>query len=225
MAKTIDLEGCVFSRLTVLRKAEKSGRSQRWECKCECGNNVLVDGGNLRSGHTRSCGCYARERSSETRKKLNPTHGMTHTRFYSIWRSMIKRCCDKSHSHYDSYGGRGITIDTTWLNSFESFYRDMYESYQHHIDKHGEKGTSIDRINNDGNYEKENCKWSTPKEQMRNRRNCTHIPFCGEILTAAEIGERYGLSPELIRLRFKKGWLNEKMVIPPLKSNVPKNNK
>lgn len=223
MPKFIDLVGYTFGRLVVLSRAEKFRNSLRWECKCECGKVIVVDGGNLRSGHTRSCGCYARERSSETRKTLNPTHGMTNTRFYSIWRSMIKRCCDKSHSHYESYGGRGITIDPMWLKSFESFYDDMYDSYQYHASKNGEKKTSIDRIDNNGNYEKENCKWSTPKEQMRNRRNSTHIPFCGEILTAAEIGERYGLSPELIRQRFKKGWLDENMIIPPRKSNVSKN--
>jgi hypothetical protein len=97
------------------------------------------------------------------------THGMSETRFYNIWSCMRRRCINKKRSDYQYYGGRGIKVSNEW-NNFETFLNDMYESYLRHVSIYGEKNTSLDRINTDGNYEFDNCRWATHREQMNNRR-------------------------------------------------------
>lgn len=158
--KLIDLTGRRFGRLVVkFRYKNKTKKRPQWICKCDCGNWHLANGGDLRSGDTRSCGCYMMDVLTTIERK---THGMTSSREYKSWESMRQRCNNPKDKSYNHYGGRGISICERW-NSFEAFYEDM-----------GDKpdGThTIDRINVNGNYTPGNCRWATQSTQQQNRRN------------------------------------------------------
>ncbi len=170
MGKFIDETGNRYGMLTVLerdtrpRKPTKSKPKTYWLCKCDCGKVISVQAYNLRSGQTKSCGCYHKERTSET----STTHGMS--RFpdgtirpeFNAWVGMKTRCYNKNNRAYDRYGGRGIEVCDRWRNSFENFFEDMGPRPS---PKH-----SIDRIDVNGDYEPSNCRWATDTIQARNQR-------------------------------------------------------
>jgi hypothetical protein len=171
MGKLIDLSGRKFGKLEVLQQHKEKdayGKIQ-WICKCECGNQVIVLGNNLRQGRSESCGCM---RTENLRLSIT-THGLTIggkiPRFYRIWGGMNSRCKNPKTPTYKSYGARGITVCEDW-GKFESFKHDMYESYLDHVKEYGENNTSIDRIDNDKGYCIENCRWATCEEQVINTR-------------------------------------------------------
>lgn len=146
-----------FGRLIVREFAGQNKHSQSlWFCKCDCGNMKIIMGGGLRNGHTKSCGCLQRQRTKESRT----THGMSLTSEHAIWKSMFQRCTNPNNKAYKYYGGHGIKICKSW-RSFSNFFEDMGEK---------PKGLTLERINNNGNYELSNCKWATRTEQMHNQR-------------------------------------------------------
>lgn len=165
-----DLRGQIFGRLTVIEYVGIINGNLRWKCKCsniiggveKCGNETVVNGRDLLARNTTSCGCYQRECNSIN----HMTHGKEGTIEYMIWSSMLQRCINKNYKQYHRYGGRGITVCDRWLNSFENFYADMGDRPE---------GMSIDRRDNDGNYEPSNCRWATKTEQSRNR--CNNLKF------------------------------------------------
>lgn len=158
-----EMLGQRFGKLTVIGEdcSSKKGLAM-WTCQCDCGNITKpVSGYNLRSGQTKSCGCLISESVSMAHKK----HGKCNTKLYYVWRSMKNRCYYEKHKNYKNYGGRGITVCEEWKNNFEAFH-----SYVSQLPHFGEEGRSLDRIDNDGNYEPGNVRWATMKEQLANRR-------------------------------------------------------
>lgn len=159
----VDLAGQKFARLTVLSRAESAAnkaanKAARWLCRCDCGAEVVVAGQHLRSGNTKSCGCQradsARERSTK--------HGMASTLSYRRWESIKQRCFNPNNPSYKNYGGRGITMWPEWADSFEAFHAAVGDAPD---------GMTLDRIDNDGNYEPGNLHWATPTQQVANRRD------------------------------------------------------
>jgi hypothetical protein len=155
----IDITGQRFGRLTVIQRAPYDAfKGTSWECLCDCGNRRTVFGPDLKNKRIVSCGCFRRENS----RKLNTTHGDSTTVEYEAWCGMKRRCTKSDEPDWKLYGGRGIKVCDEWINDYPAFLA--------HIGRRPSPEHSIDRIDNDGNYEPGNVRWATPKEQRNNQR-------------------------------------------------------
>jgi len=182
--KFIDLSGTQHGKLRVIRRIGGS----RFECQCDCGKITCVQSDNLKNGHTKSCGCL---------RKLgnNKRHGLHKSRLYNVFMTMKSRCYNKNCKEYRLYGARGIGICDQWINDVSKF-ADWANANGY------KQGLAIDRIDVDGNYEPSNCRFVTPTENARNRRN--NVKWKGE--TASQASERLGGGKMLVAGRVRKGW-------------------
>jgi hypothetical protein len=200
-----DLTDCVFYRLTVLARDPDDRR--KWICRCRCGRVKKVVGWSLLKLKSKSCGCLRAEMVAAK----NTTHGYAfkgrQRPEYMSWCAMMARCTNENVEYFHLYGGRGINVCDRWQDSFVAFLEDM-----------GPKPTNlhqIDRIDTNGNYEPGNCRWATPSENQRNRRNNKLITAFGVTMTQAEWSERSGMPAITIHARIKKGWTTERAVTLP----------
>lgn len=200
MAKFQDLKGLRFGML-VVEEREKNGKygDAMWLCLCDCGNKVVVRAGDLRRGSTQSCGCLQRRLSSERKTK----HGLSKTRLHRIWSKMLERCYNAKHKHYHRYGGRGIAICDEWRDDFKAFYAwAMSHGYSDNL--------TIDRIDNDGNYTPQNCRWVTLREQQNNKGNNHLVTMNGKTQNVTQWCNELGVNRTYVYKRLKKGWSAEK---------------
>lgn len=211
MKQVIDLTGKTFGKLTVLHLSDDYIRGKaRWLCRCECGQTTVAFACNIVHGHTTSCGCHKKENY----KTMNLTHGATagkmkrkneYPRSYKIWVNMRQRCNNQAQAAFKDYGARGITICKRW-NDYANFAADMGEP---------PPGTSLDRIDNDGQYSIENCRWATKVEQARNKRSAKLITYNSETRSLAEWAEYLGISRGALHNRLFRGWDLERVFNQP----------
>lgn len=201
MARFIDMTGQNYGRWTVL---SYSG-SGKWNCICECGTTRVVSGAHLRSGASKSCGCYEHEQLM----KRNTTHGENKTPLHCLWLDIKKRCSNPNYKQYKDYGGRGIRVCEEWANDFLSFK-------EWAISNGYRKGLTIDRIDNDKGYSPDNCRFVDRIAQGNNKRNNRRITVNGETKTLAQYAREYGINESIIRSRIKRGWAEQDSVLIPV---------
>lgn len=201
-----DITGKKFWNLTVIEKAGKQGKKIMWKCQCDCGETIVAAGCNIKSGKIKSCGCRRKRKSRERLSK----HGLSGTRIHNVWDSMRQRCTNPKNPGYQNYGGRGIQVCKEW-DDFESFYNwAMAHGYTDEL--------TIDRIDVNGNYCPENCRWTTYKVQANNTRTNTWLECRGERHTVAEWSDLTGIKQSTILVRIKKyGWSIEQALFTPVR--------
>jgi hypothetical protein len=205
MGNLIDETGNRYGQLTVLERSENSGTGEaQWICACDCGTTSRVRGYNLRQGRTNSCGCL----------KLTccRTHGCYTLPEYTAWRHMRLRCNELDHPQYPDYGGRGITVCDRWQSDLTVFLEDMGP-------RPGPE-YSLDRIDNNGSYSPENCRWALPKEQARNTRVNHLLTFHGETHCLSAWAEKTGLKRTTIRARLQRGWSTARALTQPIRGKL-----
>lgn len=200
--KAKSLVGLKFGRLTVISFHYDTRANKRWLCLGDCGKQHIAIGSKMVTGHTKSCGCLIGEASSR-----RAIHRQSNSPTYWSWGNMLRRCNDPKSIAFENYGGRGIKVCERWMK-FENFYADM-----------GEKpdGYSIDRINNDGNYEPSNCRWADRKTQNNNcRSNLIFTDKDGEVLTLSQLCEKRGKKYQNIKARFYRYGKDKQMLLDSL---------
>ena len=197
-----DLTGMQFHKLTVLGLEKVESRKTFWRCRCSCGNIIIARGANLVAGNTKSCGCLRHEERPSRRK-----HGYSHKeRLYNIWKHMRTRCNNANTKDYQNYGGRGIRVCDEW-NEYLPFREwALSHGYNEHL--------TIDRIDNDGDYCPENCRWATNTTQVRNRRKTVKLSYNGETRALTEWCEIFGLNIKTCYNRLHNyGWTNPRDIL------------
>ncbi len=193
--RPLDLNGSRFGKLLVIGISPfRENGAIAWECKCDCGKLITTRGSRLKEGRVKSCGCLVSEKAKESITKYKSTHGQSRTRTYSSWQNMKNRCRSPNTTDFDDYGGRGIDYCERW-GVFENFYGDM-----------GDRpiGTTLDRVDVNGNYEPGNCRWADNETQSNNKRESVVYDYHGEKLTLQQICKRVGKARSTVAYRLKK---------------------
>lgn len=196
--KCIDLSNKQFGKLRVVRKVQNQNNKTMWECKCDCGNTTFVITANLTCNRVKSCGCLRKEKTI----LRSTTHNQRHTNLYEVWKTMKQRCNNPNNKTYKNYGGRGISICKEWNDKFDCFY--MWS-----IDNGYKQGLTIDRIDNNGDYCPENCRWTDRITQANNSRWNKHIIVNGKDDTLANWLRFYNLKYYKYYNRIKKGYTDQ----------------
>lgn len=210
--RLIDLAGQKFERVQVVSRApnmSETDTNARWNCKCDCGKEFIAYGQDIRRGKTKSCGCLTRKTMGDRSRRFNTRHGMSQTRAFRIWGGMLNRCTNSNDPKYRYYGGRGIKVCERWLK-FENFLSDM---------GFPPDDLSLDRIDTDGDYRKENCRWATKQEQAINRRSSVMLTHNGITMTATDWARALGLSASTMYGRVAMNWPPEKMFAKNMKKH------
>lgn len=215
-----DLTGQEFGRLKVLEYVGSKviGKSSYgfWKCKCTCGNEVEVSTQSLKSGNTKSCGCLIKDSL-----KSRGTHGVYYNELRGKYKCIKSRCYDPNNEYYNDYGGRGITMCDRWLGDkgLDNFYNDMLDGFQ--------PGLTIDRINVNGPYSPENCRWATREEQNYNKRSNVYVDYYGKKICLAELAKHFaktdGVNASVLSHRLRHGYTIDEALSKPLYSNCNKN--
>lgn len=180
----IDLKGIKFGKLLVVEYIETiRNKGARWRCMCDCGKEAVVYSYSLRSSHTKSCGCYSVEAPTKRIKSGEYRNHKTSVEA-NIRFNMIDRCINPKNKRYSDWGGRGIKVCDRWMNSVEAFIEDM--------GRRPSKQHTLDRIDNDGDYEPTNCRWGTDEQQRRNKRNNHWIEYNGEKMIMEDFAKKIG---------------------------------
>ena len=213
MGKFIDLTGQKFGRLTAVSRAGNAKNGNvRWNCICECNNTCVVDAWKLINSHTASCGCLNREKVIE-RFTL---HGLANSKLYRIWCDIKQRCLNPNCPNYHNYGGRNISMFPNWAESFVEFYN--YVSLLPHYD---DENYTLDRINNDGNYEPGNVRWIKREMQSRNTRRNIFVDYNGIKMLLVDVAKITGINYNTLQNRMKRGDTGDKL-FRPVKKRIPK---
>lgn len=213
MGRCIDITGLHVNHITVLERAGSKGGQTLWKCQCSCGKIFLQTGGNLRSGRVKSCG-HVRDDKAERQRIAHRTiakkkHGDSFSRLYFVWLDIRRRCDSPNNISYHHYGGRGIKVCPEWDKDYNAFKEWAMENGYNPNAARGQ--CTIDRIDPDGDYCPENCRWSSMTEQSNNRRNSYRITYNGETHTAHEWQDITGIPMGTIYHRYKAGWPVEKI--------------
>lgn len=209
MSKVIDLTGQKFNRLLVIEPARTKSGKFAWKCKCDCGNYTITQGTELKNGRTKSCGCYAKDFA---RTKFTK-HGLSNNKLRFVFNSMHARCENPNNNQYHNYGNRGVVVCNEWKapDGFINFYNwAMSNGYA--------EGLQIDRIDNDGNYCPQNCRWVTPHENSLNKRVSLKTEYKGQVKTLMEFAEEFNIPYKTLFCRIKYlGWDIEKSLKQPIR--------
>lgn len=194
-----DHSGIRYGRLTPVRFVP-GRRKSTWLCLCDCGKEKEVSTHHFLSGATTSCGCYNKERMAEKQRR----HGMYFSRQFKVWKSMVARCLKPYNTSYKNYGARGISVCKRWMK-WENFWEDMGPSYREDLE--------LDRIDNDGNYEPGNCRWTTRLVNMNNKRTTFMVTAFGRTMSVQDWGRETGIKGNTIAQRIRdQKWTPEKSV-------------
>ena len=212
--RSIDLTNKTFGKLTAIGPVHKNKNNRIvWLCSCSCGNNCTAVSSDLIHGDTKSCGCSS---SRSTIGVRSTTHELGGTPEHYAWSGMKSRCNNPNNPKYKSYNGRGISVCSRWA-TFENFLSDM--------GKKPSPSHSIDRINNDGPYSPENCRWASPRQQSNNTRKNVTITHNNETLTIAQWARKTGLRYATLRDRiYKNHWAIEKALTTPTQTKYQHTN-
>lgn len=212
--KVADITNQRFGRLTVVQRVENPSQKQSWWlCKCDCGNIKKFSYSNLISGHTKSCGCLRREITNARNKKINTKHHMCEHPLYDKWTFMKSRCYYVKNDSFSDYGGRGIIVCDEWKDNEKGFIN----FYNWSINNGWKKGLTLDRIDNDGNYCPENCRWTDAKKQQRNRRITVFLEYNGQKLPLSEWAEKFKIPYSVLIQRHSAGWDDKKIITTPIR--------
>lgn len=202
-----DVRGQRYGMLTILEVYDKRGHHYRYKCKCDCGNESIAFLDSLQSGHTTSCGCHG--------KASMTTHGLSKHPIYKTWIGMRERCLRENGSGYYRYGARGIKVCDEWVNDFQKFYDWAMENGW-------KEGLTLDRIDNDGDYCPDNCRWADRVVQSNNRSSNKYLTYNDKTMSVSEWAYEVGMPVPTLFTRLRKGWSVERALTEPVHPRTEK---